>query len=147
MVQLERKQCRECGASKPLAAFPLQRGGRSGRHPLCKQCRATQERARYRRDRDRLLQDMRSDPRRRRRVRRRSLERKYGLDEVGLAALRTRQHGLCLVCALARPLVVDHDHRTGEVRGLLCSTCNLAIGELGDHAPHLRSAADYLRGP
>ena len=50
------KTCRECRTSKPFAEFPLQPGGRDGRHPLCKPCRATQERRRYERQRDAILE-------------------------------------------------------------------------------------------
>ncbi|MGK2948022.1 MAG: endonuclease domain-containing protein, partial [Acidimicrobiales bacterium] len=45
-----------------------------------------------------------------------------------------------------RPLVVDHDHRTGAVRGLLCGPCNRAIGLLRDSPVVCRLAAEYLRG-
>lgn len=42
------------------------------------------------------------------------------------------------------PLVVDHDHETGEVRGLLCQPCNTAIGMLEDCPDRLRGALRYL---
>jgi hypothetical protein len=41
---------------------------------------------------------------------------------------------------------VDHDHTTGQVRGVLCFSCNVAIGHLGDSADRVRRAADYLQG-
>ena len=45
----------DCGEAKPLDQFPLQNGGRHGRHPLCKSCRAAQERRRYARDKDAIV--------------------------------------------------------------------------------------------
>ncbi len=85
---------------------------------------------------------------------------KYGLTEGEFAQLMGLQDGKCAVCRVAhtavkRPghtrcghknygLVVDHDHRTGVVRGLLCDRCNRAIGLLEDDAALLKSAADYL---
>ena len=79
-MEEQRKRCRDCRELKALEEFPLQKGGRFGRHPLCKPCRAAQERRRYERDRERLLAQMRADRARRvRDARRRALERKYGL--------------------------------------------------------------------
>ncbi len=43
-------------------------------------------------------------------------------------------------------LMVDHDHTTGEVRGLLCHNCNRAIGLLREDPERLRRAIEYLEG-
>ena len=57
-----------------------------------------------------------------------------------------RQGRMCPICV--RPLGdrhhVDHDHVTGEVRGVLCFTCNGGLGSYSDDAVRLRRAADYL---
>lgn len=141
------KTCRECRASKPLEEFPLQPGGRDGRHPLCKPCRAAQERQRYARQRDQLLAQMRTDPARKRRTRRRTLERKYGLSWHDYQTLVVAQRSCCAICDLrVVQLVVDHDHQSGRVRGLLCVTCNIALGQFGDDANRCLTAAAYLRG-
>jgi hypothetical protein len=42
------------------------------------------------------------------------------------------------------PLVIDHDHRTGKIRGLLCSTCNNMLGHAKDNPSLLIAAAKYL---
>ena len=47
-------------------------------------------------------------------------------------------------CATKRSLAIDHDHRTGKVRGLLCQKCNHGIGLFHDNPSRLRQAADYL---
>lgn len=54
---------------------------------------------------------------------------------------RPRADGLASTGA---SLVVDHDHKTGEVRGLLCQPCNTAIGMLEDCPDRLRGALRYL---
>ncbi len=44
-----------------------------------------------------------------------------------------------------RRLSIDHDHNTGDIRGLLCHNCNVAIGHLNDDPELLDAAAGYLR--
>lgn len=66
-------------------------------------------------------------------------------------ALYEEQNGECAICGTTQcadarefPLHVDHNHRTDEVRGLLCDLCNRGIGNFNDDPELLRSAADYL---
>jgi hypothetical protein len=77
--------------------------------------------------------------------------RKYGLTEDDYESLFERQHGLCAVCAVAlardKTTHIDHNHQTNRVRGLLCSSCNRAIGLLKDRPDVLRRAAEYLEFP
>ena len=59
-----------------------------------------------------------------------------------------KQGGACAICGRATKthLYVDHDHTTGEVRGLLCSSCNLGLGNFKDSVPIMRQAILYLGG-
>lgn len=76
----------------------------------------------------------------------------YGITLDDYDALFAAQNGLCAACGFPgiprrdrlRPLVVDHDHQTGQVRGLLCNHCNVAIGMVSDDAARLRQLAEYL---
>ena len=72
--------------------------------------------------------------------------RKYGLTEAEYQAFLDRQGGACAVCHIPEPGAVDHDHKTGEVRGILCISCNAALGLLRDNPDLLRSAIIYLEG-
>lgn len=61
--------------------------------------------------------------------------RKYGLTQEQYDALFEKQYGVCAICKqpAGKPwftLAIDHDHETGEVRGLLCVTCNTRLGFL-----------------
>lgn len=61
------------------------------------------------------------------------------------------QGGVCAICGSRSPgkrltkFCVDHDHETGTVRGLLCTSCNQGIGLLGDTLEGVEAAAAYLR--
>ena len=70
----------------------------------------------------------------------------YGMSLRDYDLMLARQLGVCAVCGEqpARRLCVDHCHVTGKVRGLLCSPCNLAIGQLKDSPARLRKAAAYV---
>lgn len=70
--------------------------------------------------------------------------KKYGISVVDLIDLRISQDG-CAGCGSRRKLVVDHDHRTGKFRGLLCMACNSALGLLRDRRSTLRSLERYLK--
>lgn len=74
---------------------------------------------------------------------------KFGLTPEDYERMLAEQGGVCPIC-LAPPtankrLAVDHCHRTGIVRGLLCGDCNAALGFLRDNPESANRAADYLR--
>ncbi|MBM4707931.1 hypothetical protein GS982_01310 [Rhodococcus hoagii] len=79
----------------------------------------------------------------------RRLRHRYGIEVSDYDALLEEQGGACAICHLppadGRPLVVDHCHTSLEVRGLLCSQCNAAIGLLMDSPSVIDSAAAYVR--
>lgn len=70
----------------------------------------------------------------------------YGLTEDQFEEMSTAQDGACQICGtVPEQLVVDHDHVTGVVRGLLCRPCNAALGIFKDDPDLLRKAIEYLR--
>ena len=72
-------------------------------------------------------------------------ERCYGISTDDLNALLARQRGVCGICKKkGRKLHVDHCHKTGKVRGLLCGKCNRGLGHYDDEPDRMRAAADYL---
>ncbi len=75
----------------------------------------------------------------------------YGISLEDYNDLFQKQSGRCAICKshqskLKRALVVDHNHDTGEIRGLLCDKCNLTLGQFNDRSNVLRCAANYLEG-
>lgn len=73
----------------------------------------------------------------------------YGLSRDDYATVLAAQDGACAICRGKRPyrLCVDHDHATGEVRGLLCRRCNKALRDVRDSVFILNSAVLYLTLP
>lgn len=86
-----------------------------------------------------------------RKYRERLRQLKYGLVEGEYEKMFSDQNGVCVICGKPETrklygaitaLAVDHDHETGEVRGLLCGKCNLGLGQIGDV---LEEAQNYLK--
>ena len=87
-----------------------------------------------------------------------ALQKKYGIDLGGFEALWIAFKGKCQICGINLTLpesgrgqkrsscCIDHDHRTGNLRGLLCNSCNKAIGLLNDDKNIILNAYNYLGG-
>jgi hypothetical protein len=69
--------------------------------------------------------------------------RKYGLTVEQLREVLAP--GRCAICGRTDRLHVDHCHETGQVRGLLCDSCNAGLGRFRDDEARLIAAANYLR--
>lgn len=85
--------------------------------------------------------------------RRRELKRKYGLSIPEYGAMLLEQRGVCAICGnpetmvrrgKLQPLSVDHDHVSGQPRGLLCQKCNSGIGFFDDDRVLFENARRYL---
>lgn len=81
----------------------------------------------------------------------RAVQRTYGLVEGEYDQLYEFQGGKCAICRRAtgatRRLSVDHDHATGEVRGLTCRPCNTLLGHARDAIAFFRRCIHYLADP
>jgi hypothetical protein len=124
-------KCSECPAEVVVA-----RG-------LCRKCYARDYNIRTREQRKAWQRKWdKANPDRLRAIKLRS---KYGMTVDAFNAMRAMQEDSCAICLSKETLVVDHCHLTGVVRGLLCSRCNLMIGQAKDSTTVLRLAADYLQ--
>ena len=84
-------------------------------------------------------------------LRRRSLYDLYRLTQEQYAELLAKQGNACAICLTVfsddvKPYV-DHSHSTHEVRGILCNSCNVALGKMNDSVVVLRRAITYLESP
>lgn len=108
---------------------------------ICKECHNAEMRRHYAKPETKLAN------------RNRSLLKKYGITAEEFDALLSAQDGRCAICGTRDPkgpwntFVVDHDHYTGKVRGLLCNACNQGIGHFKDSVVFLTQAAKYLSIP
>lgn len=125
--------CGRCGQEKPRSAYYDLRHTTQPRRP-CKTCIQDSKRARYASaDGDRVSHAQ-------------VLREKYGITPAVYDAMMAEQHGVCAICGQPetargrggspRRLAVDHDHRSGTVRQLLCHRCNLVTWAVQE-SPHV----------
>jgi Recombination endonuclease VII len=129
------KQCPDCGQVLPVDAFVRSKSKADGVGSYCKSCLN----ARTRESRQRLHGGSRHY----------HLIRRYGIgaDEVRTMLEAQRQRcPICLAPITEETAHVDHDHKTGAVRALLCFNCNGGLGQFKDDPALLRRAASYLEG-
>jgi hypothetical protein len=134
------KRCPKCGETKPLTEFWKNRSTSDGVQAWCKPCWYETTKAQLTGpDRERALRWRRYT----------HLIRKYGITADQYDEMLAAQDGGCAIChtaldCIGRRLAVDHDADSGHVRGLLCSQCNRAIGQLAHDPERIRRAAEYL---
>lgn len=137
------KVCTMCGEARPLTAYRM-RGGAQAHltKSRCNSClykehrrwtEANPERVREYRDKDSWTLAKRCARR--------------GITPEQLVDAFERQECSCAICRAAIELMdsaIDHNHATGEFRGVLCRQCNRALGMFKDSPAILRSAQQYL---
>lgn len=141
------KTCKECGETKPLSEYYMYSRATTGYFNRCKAC--DRERAKESMARSRAANPAKHAASRARWARNARL-REYGLTVEQYDAMLLSQGAVCAICGSAEAggfggrLPVDHDHTTGEVRGLLCHDCNAGLGRFADDPDRLLAAAAYL---
>lgn len=77
----------------------------------------------------------------------RALIRYHGLTLIEYENMVQNQKGRCAICGEvpSKRLVVDHDHRTGKIRKLLCDYCNIGLGHVKDNIEILENMIEYLK--
>ena len=127
------KRCSKCKVEKSFNNFAKHPKGIGGLDPRCNACRNKDYRRAY--AEGRLKKYPYTYAKQLRRY-------KLTLEDYNFAL--ARQRGKCLICDTKCVLVVDHDHKTGVFRGLLCTKCNTGIGKLKDSIILLKKAIKYL---
>ncbi|MFI7702530.1 endonuclease VII domain-containing protein [Nonomuraea sp. NPDC049480] len=127
-----RKYCPRCKEVKPVTEFGRNRAEKSGLTAYCKPCHNVAMR-------EERIKNHGS-------ARNYHLKRRYGITEDDFERMLAQQGGLCAICRAVPGTFVDHCHRTGRVRGVLCFNCNNGLGHFGDNLVLLELAALYLDG-
>lgn len=148
------KKCSCCKETKSLREFVQDKRKEHGVGSRCKKCHNAHSSIWYQNNKEQaracITRWKKSHPINTKRSQlKQNLKRAYGITIEEYDAMLMAQGGLCLICHTDSPggrgrFNVDHDHDTGKIRGLLCQSCNIAIGHMREDPKRLRSAADYL---
>jgi len=130
------KVCSKCRKRKKVSSFFKRKADPDGYAIWCKQCAYAYG-----------TQWRKANPNR---LRNYALKRFYGCTWKQREKMAIKQNYKCLICekseeALTKILVVDHCHKTGKIRGLLCNNCNNGIGYLKENMKSLKNATKYLK--
>ena len=131
------KECTKCGQIKDITEFPRKAdSSRDGFSTRCKNCYNARKRAYYKTTEGK-------------KANLHHLKHKYGLKPTEYLEIFRVQNGKCAICGVShlelnRRLSVDHDHATGQIRGLLCFHCNYLLGYAKDNPIILDKARQYL---
>lgn len=130
------KVCIRCDTERLLRDFPKHPNGRDGHRRICKVCIKVQKREWYNRP-GRAESSLAANR-----------YRQYGVTAEDYKSMMEYQNDVCAICGKpcdqCKSLAVDHDHTTGDVRALLCHSCNIGLGFFKDSSTKLARAAGYL---
>jgi hypothetical protein len=145
------KLCKRCGNVKPLNDFYR----RLEKEARCRQCVSELRKLKYKEDPEKQKERARNyRTRNPEKIRDTKLKQSFG---VGLEYFNKKyreQNGVCAGCGKPETtflrgtllsLAIDHNHKTGQLRGLLCMRCNLGLGSLDDSIETLENLIVYLK--
>ena len=131
------RKCPRCSKTKSADGFFLTLSTPSGLSYYCKDC--TYERT----------LELRATPEGRIQRRNHWLRSRYGITLEEYEAMLLAQNSRCAICGTdecdsGKNFAVDHNHKTGKVRALLCDVCNTTLGKLNEDPAVMRAMADYI---
>lgn len=159
---MSQKRCPKCNTYKDLDSFFKSKQLKDGYSCWCRECNRQRNKKEYYRDheaqkaKDRKRRNMNKEyenayareyyHKNKDRQRNYHLKKCYGIVQADYERMMNYQDHKCAICSeeLGKKLFIDHNHETGEVRGLLCHHCNSLLGYARDKAEILDRAMDYL---
>ena len=146
--------CRRCKISKILDSFWKDRGKETGYSQYCKKCsnihrKECRDRIKTGTTKFKVGLYKKGTKEYKNHQKDIQLRYNYGTTLKEYNTLFSIQNGCCCICnihqnSLKKPLGIDHSHKTGKIRGLLCSNCNTALGLLKENLKSLEKAHYYL---
>jgi DNA-directed RNA polymerase subunit M/transcription elongation factor TFIIS len=135
--------CKKCLQVLPEEKFSKKSGSARGYHYTCKDCHNTYSRETWyvKNSEKQKASSLKWKQGNKTAVR----ATRYGISKKEMTKLL--ESGKCAICGGDTALGVDHSHETGEVRGLLCRTCNSGLGFFRDSPELLQKAIQYLDQP
>ena len=148
------KICNKCEKEKSEEEYDWRKtpAGKTIRNSICSQCISEYQKERYKDPEVRIKQALstlkygQSDVGRKKEKNARYL-REYGITLEDKERMIQENGSICPICKTSDPgrfWTVDHCHRTGKIRGILCDKCNKMLGLANDDMVRLISAAHYL---
>lgn len=134
-MEIHEKKCSRCKEIKSLSEFSKDKQHWSGHKSACKVCASKD----FYTWKSKNLEKSRLSDRKRHYI------RTYDLTTELAEQLVQNRVGECCICGSVSPLVVDHCHTTGKVRGLICSACNSVLGYSRDNIKTLENSIKYLK--
>lgn len=147
------KTCKTCNKTKELKYFHKKKGGLLGVKTNCSDCCKIIDAKYYStpKHKNKRLERQASEEYQLY-IRSFRLKRKYNINLEDYNRMLKEQNGVCKVCGTSKIsgvsdkyFSVDHCHKTGKVRGLLCSPCNIALGIVKDNVETLENLIKYLK--
>ena len=142
------KTCRDCKEEKEESYFIKNKGFSTGVDTLCLKCNRKRVKL-WRKENPEKRAMQQSKENTKEYTKAKHLRHTYGITLSFYNEMFQEQSGCCLICKkhqseFKRRLSVDHDHKTGKIRGLLCYHCNHLLGNAKDDIKILQSAISYL---
>lgn len=145
-IKNDKKWCQACTSWLPFDDFYTDRSTATNLRAYCRDCDNNRVRQYQALNKEKVRENARTQ----------HLRRKYRITPEQYKALLKKQGGKCAICRRAETsrntfgeiaaLSIDHDHSTGQIRGLLCRNCNSLIGMAQDNIDLLKKAINYLKG-
>lgn len=133
----ESKTCSKCNVIKPatIEYFNKHKTCKNGLRSECKECEGKRSKLWYKNNKDKARENQ--------------LKNYYDITIEDYNKMFAEQEGKCKICGahqteFEKKLGVDHNHKTGKIRGLLCDNCNIGIGNLNHNPLILIKASKYL---